>query len=474
MQFDLPPAFVNNINLPISSTALNQLLVAAMQLDGWSYRKAALFDGQNMGYGAHPAGDHRIWWGAVRWRTGMTTLTLTGYAASFGSATIKVYLNGSGTAAATNTPSASCSGTVRIASGYSDGDIILIELRTFGNTTKTSLYTVRDIYTSPVVVSSSWPGVPTFAGTYDSTRLNQLINACQNLYDRIAAVPIPATMGHFWASATHKVDTVVLYLGSVCRFISNDILRVIGQSTIFNDAEHLEIFLNGALVHTSSTWGINTTNSIYVPISLASVTLGARADVEIHAVVTDATTNAALFANGEMELNSRYSLLVLRSEADGSGYAAATPPTEFAGDTSISAATLNSRLNAIATILNNVKTRLDANSVLWDRARAVRRRYAQDEHEYTKLGQVYTPIFQRFGDTLVVRGKNVSIGWAARIIDPQDDAWREYKYHYAQSQSVISGDKVDTQIVSLDAFPGLVQGAVYSLSGDIHYASEVM
>jgi hypothetical protein len=469
---DLPTTFVNNVNMPLSATALNMLRDAAIALDGWSYRRLAAFDGNSNGFVSHAAGDFRVWWGALRWQTGMTTLWLDGFASGYGSATLKVYLDGSGTAAATITLGTSWSTSIDISSGYDDGDIILIEVRTNGNVTKASRYLVQEVFSEPIVVSAVWGGVPTFAGTYDSTRLNQLINACQYLYDRIAAVPIPPTMGHFWVSGTHKVETATLYAGSVQRSQSQDVLRILGTSNIFNDAEHLEVLIDGVLAYTGSTWGLGSNNAIDISYTLAN-SVSDRVYVQIDEVVTNAATNAALFANHEMELNSRFTFHTIRAEA-ATHYPAASPPTAFAADTSITAATLNSRLNAISTMLSNVKSRLDTATWLWDRASAVRRRFAIDDHQNSKLALVFTPSLQRFGDRLIVRGKDVSIGWGGRVIEPQDDAWRDYTYHPAQSKSVISGEKADTAEVFLDELEGLYPGQYYQVLGDVYYCSEYL
>lgn len=469
---DLPAAFVNNVNMPLSATALNMLRDAAIALDGWSYRRLAAFDGNSNGFVSHAAGDFRVWWGALRYQTGMTTLWLDGFASGYGSATLKVYLDGSGTAALTITLGTSWSDSIDISTGYDDGDIILIEVRTSGNATKASRYLVQEVFAEPVVAGGSYPGVPTFAGTYDSGRFNQLINTCQYLYDRIAAVPIPPTTGHFWVSGTHKVETATLYAGSVLRAQSQDVLRILGTSNIFNDAEHLEVLIDGVLQYTGPTWGLGSNNSVDISYTLAN-SVSDRVYVQIDEVVTNAATNAALFANHEMELNSRFTFHTIRSEA-ATIYPAATPPTAFAADTSITAATLNSRLNAVATMLDGVNTRLNTATWLWDRAYAVRRRFAIDDHQNSKLALVYTPSFQRFGDRLIVRGKDVSIGWGGRVIEPQEDAWRDYKYHAAQSKSVISGEKEDTIEVFLDELEGLYPGQFYQVLGDCWYAAEFM
>jgi hypothetical protein len=476
---DLPPAFVNNVNLALSAGALNQLIAAAEALDGWSYRTLAATpasaSADTEAYNFHSLSDFRLWWGDLRYRAGMTTLTITGYAASWTiGSTITVYLNGSGTAAATITPSSSWSGTIDISSGYSDGEIIAIDVRTSGNTTRTSEYLVRDVYGSPIVVASSWPSMPTFAGVYDSGRLNALINACSYLYDRINAVPIIPTLGSFWAHGTSKIQTYVQWAGSVLRAYTQDQLRIIGTADIFNDAEYFEVLLNGSVIHTSATmamlaYGQPFSTTFSLPLSLASVSVGSRADVIIRSVVTD---DGRL--PGQPILNSRYSFLVIRAEAAFGGYPVYSPPADLA-QASISATNLNTRLNALSTMLSDIKSRMDATSVMWNRARAVRRRFAQDTIQNNRKTYVHTPIFVRQGDTLIVKGKNVSVGWGARIVEPKENPWSDYVYKYDKTQSVITGDQVDTQIVPLDTFGGLYQGQFYAVTGEeLHYAAEYL
>src|SRR6185295_984097 len=163
----LPPAFVNNVDLPLSAGLLNMLLRAAIALDGWSYRRLDCTDSLaqwdtiawNRG---HTTGDRRIWAGAAQKLSGNTTLTVEGFAGTVTpGSTIKVYLNGSSTAAATITPSSSWSGSCALAS-INTGDIFTIDVRTSGNLLTNSQYIVRDVYTSPLTFATSWPGVPTF------------------------------------------------------------------------------------------------------------------------------------------------------------------------------------------------------------------------------------------------------------------------------------------------------------------------
>jgi hypothetical protein len=476
---DLPTTFVNNVNTALSAEATNQLITAAEQLDGWSYRMmaatASSATNESVTYNLHSAGDVRLWWGDLRYRAGMEDLVVSGYAANTTpSSSIKVYLNGSPTAAATITPASSWSATIDISTGYTDGQIIAIEIRTFGNASKTSEYLVRDVYGTPITVASSWPSMPTFAGTYDSARLNALINACSYLYERINAVPIIPTMGHLWSYGTHKAETRVQWAGSVARVYSEDILRIWGAADIHNIAEHFEVLVNGVVAYTSPTYGwIAYGQPLPVPILLgidiSGIAVGSRADVVIRSVVTTGGNLPHV-----QTLNSRYSFFAIRSQADVAGYPVYSPPALLAQG-SISATTLNTRLNALSAMLSDIKSRLDSNSFSWDRARASRRRHAADDVQNSKVAQIYTPIFVRHGDTLIVSGKNVNIGWGARMIDLQEDAWRLYTYKYDKTQSLITGDAIDTQIVPLDSFVGLYPGQVYAIIGEqVNYTAEYL
>jgi hypothetical protein len=122
-------------------------------------------------------------------------------------------------------------------------------------------------------------------------------------------------------------------------------------------------------------------------------------------------------------------------------------------------------------MLSAIKTRIDANSFMWNRARAFRRRFGDVNQEQDgKLRLQHTPIAQRFGERLLVRGKDVQIGWGARIIEAVEDDWKQYKYKYDKTETLISGDKIDTVIYQLDQLAGLFPSQLYALTGDVEYA----
>jgi hypothetical protein len=345
---------------------------------------------------------------------------------------------------------------------FTDGDVLLLEIKTNGNVSQTAKIIIYDVYVGPIVVSSSYAGTPSFSGTYSATLLNQLRTDAQNLYDRINAVPIPPLVANTMTQATHKVETLEMFAGSVGRYETSEILRVVGQIYCQNTAEHVEIFYAGGLVYTSPTYTVGQSATFSFPYAMTH-TLGTRAEVIINAVVTSTP------ALNPPQNASIYSFLAMRSEALTAGYPVATPPTAFTAEESISAATLNSRLNAIATMLSTVKTRLDTRTDLWNRARACRRVPAIDDTQVTRNMKRHSCLFQRQGDVLVVRGKGVKIGYGAITVTPpgENEAINYSKYTFANEQSVGSGDsdKITTETVYLDSLPGLYPGMLYYVYG---------
>lgn len=469
---DLPGLFVDDVDVPFSaSDAGNTFRDIAIMLDGLCYRRMAATHSNGPQFNGpaaqwHTAGDFRVAWFGLRLTTGMTTLTVQGSTA----VQLDIYLNGtfnSSQAAASPFSKAITLGA------FTDGDVLLIEIRTNGNASQTSKVVIYDVYGSPVVTSSSWPGVPTFAGTFNAARFNQLRDAAQYIWDRVCAIPIPPGMAHIYDPATHKVETHYLFNGTVGRYASNEILRVTGTIFCQTTAEHYEIYYNGSLSVTSSTYTFGQSASFSHPIALTH-TLGTRAEVEIRAVVTDATISDPV-----PSYKSYYTFIMIRSEADSSGYASASPPTAWTAEESISQATMNSRLNTIATMLSDAKARLDARTELWNRARAARRVFAADDTQVTRNMKRHAMLFQRQGDTLIVRGKGIKIGYGALTVDPPGEENGvpkpvDYaKFHWATEVSVGGDDKVTTEEIRLDGLQGLEPSMLYYVFGPVvEFAAE--
>lgn len=470
----LPGAFVDDCDVPISSADVNQLRDACVLLDGLTSRRLAACcssGAQTCGSAAdwHPRGDYRqSWWGGI-FRSGMTTLTIEGvcdYQLDF-------YLGG----VFNSSQAASPGGFTKniTLSGYSDGDATLLEIKTHGNpstvpTGYATLYRIDDVYLSPIVVTTAWGGVPTFAGTYNAARLNQLTDAAQYIWERVTAVPIIPVVGGIMIPASHKQETIRLFDGSVGRYASNEVLRVYGNLNCRTNAEHVEIYVGGALAYTSPTYTAGQNISIAQTVTLSN-TLGTRTAVAIRAVIEDNTYRAfpGVF--------SSYTLPAIRSEADSSGYATQAPPTAFTAEESITDTTLNARLNGLATMLSTAKARLDARPELWNRARLTRRVYANDDTQVARNFRRYAGNFVRQGDRLVVRGKGVKIGFGAISFKPPEKEGEPINYSdftWAREESVgTQEDTAQTTIVYLDQIDGLELGMRYYVFGASSSAIEV-
>lgn len=467
-EFDLPSTFVDDVDQIPGAADLNALIRAVITLDGLSYRPHPAFESSASAdtgsYNEHASGDIRLWWGGLRYRTGMTTLTCEGSASGTTAlSSISVLLNG--VAAASISPSSSWSGSVDISTGYNDGDVILIELRTVGNATKTSQYLVRDIYATPVVMPTAWPGVPTFSTSYPADKMNQLTSAAQWLLDRIDAVPVPLSQAFLWRQGTHKTQTYTLFSGAIGKHFAADIWRVSANVKAMNTQEQLKFYVNGVLAATYPSaltyLPYGQTTAIYLPIDLSSISVGTRADIRIDSVVTSGHNGG---------INSRFQLFLNRSEAGGSGYPVASAPAFFTGNSSVAQTDLTTSLNAIASLLGSIKTRIDTNTFTWNRIRAMRRRFAQDEPQNTKLGPTYVHWRERQGRSVEVRGKNVGIGWGGTVLSMEEG--KEYTYSFVRNQNVTKNDQIETQIVYFDSLPALPERTPYFLSGDVHSAIE--
>lgn len=481
MSLDLPGPFIDDKDIPHSSADFNQIRAACIDLDGYTAgRRMPVFASgapQRDGDAAikHSAGDYRIWWGAFRWTTGMDTLTVEGETADYN---LLVYLDAS--LEATITGGSTFSEDIDISAGFTDGQIVTVNIFTSGNpdndprdpTDYTSLFRIDDIYAHPIEVASTWPGVPTFSGTFNAARFNQLLDAATYIWDRVRAVPIVPFISTIYTLATHRQETLQMFDGSVGRYAANEVFRVVGTLNCRTNAEHYEIEYGGT-TYTSATYTAGQNVAISHPFALTQ-TLGTRIPVYIRAVVEDDfyIDNAGIF--------STYSFTVMRSEADGDGYATATPPSVWTAGESIAVGALNSRLNALATMLDDAKARLDATPELWNRARAARRPFAKDETQHTRNYKRHAMLFQRQGGVLIVRGKGIKIGYGAITVKPpavkgeqlEPVNWSDFSFAFEQSVGS-EGDTVQTHTVMLDSLPGLRPTMLYYVFGpSIEFAAE--
>lgn len=468
--YETPPTFRTNAFL--AAYDLNVLRNNAIALDGLANRIEAAFDstgahGDPVSYNLHKLGDFLLWRGGLRYETGYTGLVVGGRAASFGSTHLLVTINN--VLKANYTAASTWGSTIDISTGYTPGQILDVRITTSGNASKTSEFVVYDVYPTPQpTISVAWPGtLPTFAGTYAAANLQKLSQACDYLYARIASCPLVPHLAHIWRNGTHKVEDFTLWTGTILRTQTNEQIRVTGNVTVRPTTESLVITVVGDTTTTTTTlgpWSAGQTVAFDQAIAYPSgVAVGEYVEIRIVAHVTATTT--------PFPANSLYNLQVLHSEPTA---AAATAPALSTANTSVTAATVDSRLNAIATLLTDIKNRVDG-SPSFLRGRAMRYKFSTDDHQAEKFARTYPQTFIRRGARLIVSGKNISLGFGAITFEKDEDGVTDYaKFKWATEQTLISGETVQTQTIYLDSIKSLFPGTTYYLFGDVQYAAEYL
>lgn len=465
----LPGTYKDDVSVPISAADLNQLRDMAILLDGITFRRTNATNSsgpQTSGDAAawHTRGDYRQSWWGLRYQTGMTTLTILGQC----DYQLDIYLGG----VFNSSQAASASFTKNITlTGYTNGEIILIEIRTNGNPATTAgystLFRIDDVYGSPVDVATVWGGVPTFAGTYNAARFNQLVDAIRHTWNLVAAIPIVPNVAQLYSGATHKVETIYLFDGAIGRYESGEVWRVGVDVFCQNTAEYLDIIYNGATT-SFGPYTVGNTALVYTPITLTH-TLGTRVSVRIQARVTDATYQTQPISK------SYYSVLTNRAEAGASGYPKQTPPSAFVAEASMSAATLDTALNALATMVDTAHSRISGLASLWDRGRAFRRVFAKDDTQVARNLKRHGALLIVEGDTLICRGKGMKLGWGALTVETpgENESINYAKFSFANEQGIGKEDAIATYTLPWSAFTGIEPGMRCYLWGPIvEYVSQ--
>jgi hypothetical protein len=475
------PRFTDDVGQVISATDLALIRDNIALIDALSFRQMPAFDSSGDVTGLNGPGHYHatdwfwgttetIWWGAFRFRTGYTTLTLTGATTGSPLGTVTVYLNGISRLAWAPTAGA-ISQTITISSlGFADGDVVTIEIILSGTHTTTGAYVFYDIYAGPVTYGTSYPGVPSFSGQYTATKLNQLVDAAAWCYNRMALTPIVPGLAHVGAQGPYApAGLTELYRGAVLRSYSQDSLRILGDVISVSTVSYkLHVYIGGSLIYSSATQGIGYYLAD-LDISLSTVTVGTRADLSIWIEIIDPGPNTTIPWR-----KLRYSLYSMRSAG---AYPYASTLTALAGYTDITATTLNTALNAYASAVTAVKARIDTDTHIWARARAMRKWYepvVSSRRTEAGLAHRYVPRFhQRLGDIVIVRGKALKIGWGpvTAPIETEGDLGFD-KWVMTHEATATEADTTATQTVYLDGMKGLYPGAAYFVIGGADYAEE--
>jgi hypothetical protein len=470
--YETPPQFRTGQFL--AAHELNVLRGNAIVLDQLSQRLESAFDstgayGDQVSYNLHPLGDFLLWRGGLRWRTGHEDLIIQGTAASFGSTNLLITIDGvlvDTVAAATN-----WSSTIDISTGYANGDILDIRITTSGNASKTSAFHVEDIYATPVTnLGVAWPGaLPTFAGTYTAANLQKLSDASEYLWNTIAATPFLPHLAHVWRNGTHKPQSYTLWNGSMEYRATGDTIRVTGNVTFNTTESNLLAFVispGGSYTATIvDGTGLNGTSQSFDEVLAFPGGTSVGDYARVHLI------DECVIQAQPWPANNLYNLLILRTEPD---VTVGTPAALSTANVSVTATNVNARLNAIVTMLNAIKARVDA-STSFTRTRAMRYKYAVDDHQAAKFARTYPQTFVRRGARLIVKGKNVVLAFGPITFEQDEDGATDYaKFKYMFEQTLIGGETEETQRVYLDSIKGLFPGTTYYLIGDVVYGAEYL
>lgn len=473
--YESAPNFVSNVDMILGEGDLDILTNNAILLDALSFRGPDVTSSSAGKDTATPnaysplISAEIIYRGSFLMQTGMTTLTIEGWAQKGASENFQLFLNGAGmsTTAVPNgtTFTLTCSVT-----GLAHGDVGEVVIQRSGVLTGpqalAAKYVVYDAYVSPApTIALSWPGVPTFAGTFSASLLNQLGNAEAYVAARLNAIPFqPFLAAYYVHGSSITGDTYPLWWGGVERANGSNILNIRIAPMLpaaGNISEAYRVKVNGSTVLTSSTYTAGQTDDDYLSIDLSAFTAGVRLETVIEQVIT---TGAAAGPSGDR--NTRFHLWIVRMS--NSAPAMASAPAEFTAGELITATTVNTRLNALCTMVSDAYTRVNGNPRIFNRVPLMRRIYGRTNEQWTALAQpnVYVQRFIRRGARLVVRGKAVSVKWGSFSTKADKTTTTAYAVDFAHSMALTEGDQYETKTIYLDSLPELRRGQAFEVTGD--------
>lgn len=470
-----PPTFRDNVGQLVSQADLeiirHNVGLAELYTYRWSEMLAnsgGIETAYTINYYESNSGDVDLAWdGYLMVKLGMTTLTIEGRSANVGSSVFALRING--VHKQNWTPGTSSWTITQSLSGYAVGDVIRVSVWVTNNgiNKTTGAIRINDVYGSPLTFADAWPGVPTFGASYTSSDLTQLSNATAWVINRSGIVPRPPMLSmRYGLGSVAGPDRRIVYSGSVGRYFAAQQLRlgfqVICPPSLPN--LHAEVWVNGVLAWDSGTIAAGTTQNFDVWVSLASVSIGSRAEIAIF------SNQQATIPRTAMAFSQWTIWTCTAMPNDSSIYA--TPNLPPAAEVLTAQATLTAYLNNLSSIVSAAKARIDAQPNFYNRVRAQRRWFSKYDKADELAIKRNPPRFWRGGDALIVNGKGVKLAYGGVSIPSNDRGVAYYDYKWNKEQAVTEGDKLTTQLLWLDTVPGVKRGDGYYLSGEVHYAEE--
>lgn len=477
------PAFTTGAEL--SAADLEILRQNLLALDGASYLPPPTF-GWRWGQGLEEFGRNPspYWIGGFRFLTGMTTLYVYLDNSGLDSGDkIRIRLTGDGgftsadttLTAGTQTVSTTISGL-----GYTDGEVVTIDLELYnagkaGSGASWGDIVIREVVVAPVGVADAYPGVPTF-GAISAANLNQLSNAVDwltrtmGLHHRPLFAAVVREKGPYGTRGAKAGQLNVRWNGSVRRTNQHALLTADCTMLVLDGqyTETVQLIVNGTVRDTYNVPSSAGEYDFQLDYTLAT-TVDAIVEVEVLHLRTSAEATGGVVYNR---------LTVWHVGVD-----RATEPTplaisELPARTSGTFTALQAHLNALCTAVTNIKARLDANPHVWQRQMVYKRRNALDHDQlvyFTPNRISWSP--GRIGESLVVRGKGIRLGYGPLQLPDEPDNQETnkvlYTVRYVREEGLADGEDIETVIHYLDSFAGLPPGAAFAVLGTYaYYAAE--
>lgn len=268
---------------------------------------------------------------------------------------------------------------------------------------------------------------------------------------------LPAFQSQQYRNGQAWVTRTLFWQGGIARGNGANRLNIsIGYYNVTNQSEHLELSINGTLVVTGPTWTPGQSGNYLMQYDLSGYGDQVNLDIKLEQVVVTAN------AGGVAAHPSRY--LIQDVYTDRSSYPYATLVALSSPRESLTWTTLQTRLNAIGTVLTNAYGRITGVTDVFDRNRLYRWRPVLDDGQKAYFKDLYVARMRRAGDAFWVRGKGLQLGWGAKKVKSNLD--EAYEYEFASTQETNGGDTITDKLLYFDAFPGLYGGMDALVQGE--------
>ena len=479
------PAFSTGV--PLSAADLEVLRQNLLALDGVSYLPAPAFEWRYgialEDFGRNPS---PFWHGAFRFLTNMTTLYC--YVNNSGLTSgdkLRITFTGDTITSTSDTTLTAGAQTITktiSALGFADGEVVALDVYLYNASRAASSVTwgttrLDSLVLAPVEVSDAYPGVPTF-GAISAANLNQLSNAVDwltrtvGLHHRPRFQTVTRQLGPFGPRPDGRTGQAnVRWNGSVRRTAQH--AKVVASCTLLVlDGQYTETVVLKVDGTTRDTYNVPSTAGEYEFTLDYTIATAADGISYIEILYTRTSTEAI-----KGVVYNRLTIWDVRM--DRTTEPSALVIAEMPARTSGTFTALQTWLNSLCTACTDIKARLDANPDIWARQYPYRRRNGlpiNDEQVYYAPSRIsWSP--GRIGEALIVRGKAIEIGYGPIVLPDQPDSNeaipRHYTVSYVLTESLVSGDQIDTVVHYLDSFPGLPPGASFAVLGvEARYAAE--